>query len=201
MRKSILFCHRQPQHGFQPLRRRPPRVGKIDLVCKGSLCSVFTYFNTTVCLNGVYPLSPRGNNWPCFVTRFVTKKRRMQIKKCMRRFPACQKRYIISSMSPCGGGRVGATIFLMIFIYHESGDRNALMPRGHFLLSSHKRKQKEPREHISRDPLALRHCGSLFSKATLEPVRRDARKLASGSNTSDVSFLAGEQAKRRLFSR
>ena len=27
------------------------------------------------------------------------------------------------------------------------------MPRGHFLLSSHKRKQKEPREHISRDPL------------------------------------------------
>ena len=51
-------------------------------------------------------------------------------------FSACQKRYIISSMSPCGGGRVGATIFLMIIIYHESGKGNALMPRGHFLFRS-----------------------------------------------------------------
>jgi hypothetical protein len=33
---------------------------------------------------------------------------------------------------------------------------NAIMPRGHFLLSSHKRKQKEPRG-VPRDPLtALR---------------------------------------------
>ena len=70
---------------------------------------------------------------------------------------------------PCGGGYAGVTIFLLILIYHESGNWDALMPRGHFLLSSHKRKQKEPREHISRDPLALRHCGSGKQKPRSNP--------------------------------
>ena len=47
----------------------------------------------------------------------------------------------------------------------ESGKGNALMPRGHFLLPPRKRKQKEAREHISRDPLVSRHCGSLLSNS------------------------------------
>ena len=48
----------------------------------------------------------------------------------------------------------------LLLFYHGVGNRNALMPRGHFLLSSHKRKQKEPRG-VPRDPRA-RHFGSLL---------------------------------------
>ena len=78
-------------------------------------------------------------------------------------------------------------------------NRNALMPRGNFLLSSHKGKQKEPRSS-PRPP--ARPCGSSKQRATTQPVRRafpnslclcSKRILTGVSNTWKGSFLPSGQ--------
>ena len=85
----------------------------------------------------------------------------------------------------------------LLLFYHGVGNRNALMPRGHFLLSSHKRKQKEPRG-APRDPRA-RHCGSGKLIVTNQPVRRDAQKLAASrrSNNLCARFFAARNATKK----
>ena len=99
---------------------------------------------------------------------------------------------------PCGGGVRWRGRILMLFIDHASGSRNALMPRGHFLLSSHKRKQKEPRGHPAT-PCA-RHCGSLLSVSHVKthsaklPKLDDSHRLKHrGSYVSALPCAAGQK--------
>jgi len=85
----------------------------------------------------------------------------------------------------------------LIILNHESGNWNALVPRGHFLLSSHKRKQKEPWGD-PRDPrTALRQREALMHVGT-RSARRPKTRCLTALKQFGRSFLAEGQAKQRL---